>query len=48
MFDDGPSSMLVWRVGDESYGVSADGLPRARQRVVEYIAAHLVVERPAG
>jgi hypothetical protein len=41
IFGGSTSSMLQWRHGNESYGVSADGPPALRQRVVEYIASHM-------
>jgi hypothetical protein len=40
-------AVLSWRVGDEDYGVSADGPANLSRRLVGYIAAHLVREPPA-
>jgi hypothetical protein len=39
---DSTGSLLAWRIGGESYGITADGPARLRHRLVEYIAAHLV------
>jgi hypothetical protein len=38
------SSMLEWRHGAESYGVTADGPAKLRQRIVDYIAKHMVAQ----
>jgi len=41
----GPA-ILAWHIGTQSYGISADGPTGFRQRLVRYIAAHLVALRP--
>lgn len=41
----GPT-VLAWHIGRQSYGITADGPPGLRQRLVRYIAAHLVALRP--
>ena len=38
----GAGSLLEWRIGRLSYGITADGPAGLRRRLVEYIAAHLV------
>lgn len=38
--------MLKWRIGRESYGITADGPTSLRRRLIEYIAARLIPERP--
>lgn len=42
MSADSPGSLLAWRIGGEAYGITADGPARVRDRLVDYIAAHLV------
>jgi hypothetical protein len=37
--------MLKWHIGQESYGITADGPVNLRRRLIQYIAAHLVPER---
>jgi hypothetical protein len=42
IFGRSPSSMLEWHVGQQSYGITADGPADLRRRLILYIAAHLV------
>ena len=39
------ASTLSWRIGRESYAIAANGPARLRHRLIENIAAHLVVQR---
>jgi hypothetical protein len=42
IFGDSTSAVLEWHIGQEIYGISANGPANLRQRLVEYIAAQLV------
>lgn len=42
VFGGSPSSMLEWHFGKEAYGITADGPPGLRRRLVLYLATHLV------
>jgi hypothetical protein len=42
IFGDSTSAVLKWRIGEEVYGISANGPANLRRRLVESIAAQLV------
>jgi hypothetical protein len=46
IFGDSTSAVLEWRVGQEVYGISANGSARLRRRLVQYIAGQLVRRPP--
>jgi hypothetical protein len=39
------STALRWRLGKQTYQISADGPPRLRRTLVSYVARHLVAQR---
>jgi hypothetical protein len=47
IFGDNTSAVLEWRIGQETYGISANGPASLRHRLVEYIATQLVRLPPA-
>jgi hypothetical protein len=48
IFGDSTSTMLEWQIGKQSYGISVDGPPGLSRTLVEYIAAHLIAQRPSA
>jgi hypothetical protein len=46
IFGNATSSVLKWTIGSVHYGVSANGPPRLRRRLVGYIAMNLIGPKP--
>jgi hypothetical protein len=46
LFDSTDTKVLEWQIGDEQYGVSADG--SAGRQLATYVATHLKPEAPTG